>query len=66
MQNLLPDFNIGVNSEQTSDVYVYRTSIANVIKLDLSYLTEILANDFERLQKFWGLIAYRLITINCT
>ena len=38
--------------------------MVSVCKLDLSYLRDILKNDQEKLLKFWGALAYRLIIFN--
>jgi hypothetical protein len=62
LQNLLPHHSH--EDDQSSDVYAYHTSMAEVIPLDLEHLRSILAADFERLEVFWHVICYRMLVIN--
>ena len=55
---------INGGTHQLSNIYAYHTSIANIIPLDLEYLRSILAQDFAKLELFWNIISYRMLTIN--
>lgn len=79
LHNLLPHYSLaddGANFKkssarvkfemdtQDSDVYAYHTSIAEIIPLDLEYLRQILRKDFQKLELFWKIVSYRVMTIN--